>query len=246
MKVLQKFAASAFTASLIGLSGSAQAVPLNVLNPSFENFAFTSGNSTTDGTGTYNVSTFPGPDTNAIPDWRITANTSIFAGTYAPASGIYTSPIPDGTKVAYLSSAQISQILPDLIASNTTYTLGVFVGQRTDIPISTSYSVNLFAFDGTTATVLATGTPLIDPTPGTFTPFSISYTSPTVLGGLATQNIGIALVSSSSNQVNFDVVTLDATPVPYEFETAAGVFAFGAYVATKRILKAKNKKKLDA
>lgn len=181
----------AMVALLLLLSGPALAVPLTINNPSFE-----------DGKN--------GWDFTHFPDWQ--------QGVFSPGPGEYLNGIPDGAKVAYIGlDGYIRQILAANIAANTTYTLKVYVGHPDIYPPEDwqthdppwSYSVQLrhyYVLSGLLAEVSD-----YDPGKGYFGMLTLSYTSGQDYVG---ELLEIGLMGSGGHSLNFDMVTLDAVPVP--------------------------------
>jgi len=92
---------------------------------------------------------------------------------------------------------------------STQYTLSLYVGGRTDAGSNpgTNYSITLFAG----ASPLGSVTPVTPPTLG-WTNISMTYTSPSVVAPGSSLAIEIA-VPVGTSQLDFDFVTLDATPI---------------------------------
>ena len=94
------------------------AVPITVLNPSFEAPL---------------ALTFPEPIAGdfglTIVDWSVTSG-----GTWEPTAVPYPSGPPDGTRVAYVNGPGhfMEQTLTATLQANTTYTLETYVGNRAD------------------------------------------------------------------------------------------------------------------
>lgn len=128
--------------------------------------------------------------------------------------------LPNGNQVAWSNGGTISQTLSATLQANTKYTLGAFVGRRfgENFP---GYNIQLLA--GTT--VLASSGSSVTPTAGTFAPVTVSYTSGSS-GSLIGQALKISLTSSSGSQTNFDLITLDASPIP-EPSAMLGLLGFG-------------------
>src|SRR5207253_9600448 len=99
------------------------------------NFSFESPDLNVDGGFTVGV----------IASW--TTNTA--GGVFDPNSSQYTIiQATNGDQVAYSNGGSISQILSDVIAANTVYTLQVDIGDRIDTP-SPGYSIGLYTGGGT-------------------------------------------------------------------------------------------------
>ncbi len=247
MKILSKISGIAIFGLLMSIPNSAHGLALTILNNSFESPILNAVNSNSSPAGFFTTA-LGNPDFLAIQGFNVTGTGNNKGGTYAPVAAVFPS-LPNGNQVAYATVGEISQILSSFIQADTIYTLDVFVGRRFDLNLSTNYSINLFAFNGSTPTLLAT---LANPfttsnlPAGTFGLASLTYTSPSSLGALAGQNLGIALASNSVDfdQAIFDNVTLDATPVPFEFEATTGVLLIGGYFVGKRYLKKRSNPKI--
>jgi hypothetical protein len=165
-----------------------------IVNPSFE---ITNPLNISCGTGcAYNN----GP----IPGWTTSAGQQ---GSWQPSSAYFTSPVPNGSIVAYSNGGSIVQTLSASLVPNVTYTLTVAVGNRLDTVVPTNYTIALYAgsmllsyFTGSTGAI-----PL-----GTFQDQSVTYFSgATPLSG----PLGIALATVGP-QADYDNVRLTATPEP--------------------------------
>jgi hypothetical protein len=192
------------------LSGPALAVPISIINPSFEDV---SG----DGLGGWSSSTFDQTKRGIVVAAGVSGNDN------------YTS--PDGSKVAYVNNGgDLFQNVFVPITLGTTYTLKLYVGHPGVPPDPNSttppgdpspfaYTVELRSY-GTVSDVLATISgsneppwpPYNDPGIGQFGSLTLSYTADS---GHINQFLQIVLMANqSSSLVNFDLVTLDAVPVP--------------------------------
>jgi hypothetical protein len=164
-----------------------------------QNFSFETTNPLTISCGTgcaYNN----GP----IPGWTTTGGQQ---GSWQPSSAYFSSPVPDGSIVAFSNGGTISQTLSDSLLANTLYTLSVDVGRRLDGVNVTNYTISLFA--GSTLLNSLTASNGLIPL-GTFMDVSFNYMSGVTLpaGNLA------IMLSSAGSQTDFDNVRLTATPVP--------------------------------
>ena len=132
--------------------------------------------------------------------WVTTGN----AGTFNPnaSQGIVT----EGNNVGYAAGGSLTQVLSEVLTSNTHYELSVDVIERLDSNI-TDYTIQLLS--GTT--VIAQDINLLAPTNGSFLTSIISYSA---LAGdiLLGSQLSIAL-SSTDHQVNFDSLTLNASSI---------------------------------
>ncbi|GCL59802.1 PEP-CTERM sorting domain-containing protein [Microcystis aeruginosa] len=126
--------------------------------------------------------------------------------------------LPNGNQVAWSNGGTISQTLTETLQANTKYTLGVYVGHRQNVAFA-GYNIELLAG----ATVLASNNS-ITPAAGTFAPVTVSYTSGSS-GSLLGQALQIRL-TSNGEQANFDLITLDASPIP-EPSAMLGLLGFG-------------------
>jgi hypothetical protein len=165
-----------------------------IANPSFE---ITNPLTNSCGTGcAYNS----GP----IPGWTTMGGQ---AGSWQPNSTYFTSPVPDGSIIAYSNGGSISQTLSASLIPNMTYTLSVAVGDRLDPGFTTTYTIALYA--GSILLSSITGSNATIPS-GTFQDESLSYHAGAApLSG----QLGIVLTSVGP-QSDFDNVRLTATPEP--------------------------------
>lgn len=186
-----------------------QAVPLNILNPSFEL-----------GSGQFGTA------------WQGTCGS---CGTYIDSGFDFTPGPPDGTRTLYVNSTVgVHQILTDLVASNTTYTINAMVGDRLNVPFAGS-TMRLYAGSTLgTATLLAQVTNTTSPGDGLFDARSLSFTTPSSAAYLG-QNLIVWLggANPGSLQTHYDLVSGDATPTP-EPGAWALVATAGLYLARRR------------
>ncbi|HEY1684326.1 MAG TPA: VPLPA-CTERM sorting domain-containing protein [Tepidisphaeraceae bacterium] len=224
------FAAATFAvAGVFALGSGAQAASVTINNPSFEApVAITGSNGTTvvsDG-ATYDY----GP--TAIAGWTGTDSTGVFNPNgdtnYYTSAGLGEI---DGFQVAYSNGNAITQTLSATLAANTTYTLSLEVGDRSDINnTGTTFSWGLY--DSTTSTLLAGATNVTEadafggsalPLKGTFVDVTDSYTN-----GSAGVGDALEIVLSASNpQYNFDNVQLDGSSVPLPASAWSGLALLG-------------------
>jgi hypothetical protein len=169
------------------------AVPVTVLNPSFEFPAAPLATSCGPG-----CSFTAGSFTN----WTVSGN----AGVFHPDASRFTFPLPDGDQIAYGNGGTLSQTLSSTLLSSTTYTLTLAVGRRLDAAFP-GYLVSLFAG----ATLLGSESSL-SPLAGDFDISTVTFTSGPS-HPLAGQPLRIQL-SSTGTQTNFDAVQLDAETIP--------------------------------
>jgi len=165
-----------------------------------------------------------------IIGWNLSdpTNQGVFNPSLFPAAGITA---PDGAQTAYLNSGFISQTLPTLFTSGTSYTLQVEVGDRADIGFP-GYRVQLRAgLTPATSVLLAEEFSLV-PTTGFLTSTVTFTTFAAVPPGTPLE---IRLISNGP-QVNFDNVRLDASPaVPVPASLAIwGIGAFGVGLVYRR------------
>jgi hypothetical protein len=179
---------------------------LTINNPSFENPVVTSPNYYTYGT----------QGQSSVTGWDIAGagaagvqDTAHFVGDVSPA--------PDGAQFGFLNNGTfdqttLSQTLAYNLQPDTQYTLTIDVSGRsaTSINPGTGYSITLYGG----ASALGAVTPITPPTM-VWTPLSATYTSPHVVTPGTPLEIQIAIqVNSTFEQLDFDNVTLSATPVP--------------------------------
>jgi len=140
----------------------------------------------------------------SIPGWTLTGA----GGLFQPGSaGFFTSPLPNGSIVAYDNGGTISQTLNATLSPNATYTLSLDVGRRVDAGL-TSFMIDLFAGNTLLSSITVSNSTIA---PGSFAPELLTFTAgANPLAG----NLGIAFVNPSPVQVNYDNVALNVTPVP--------------------------------
>jgi hypothetical protein len=193
---MRKMLRPLFASLAVVVPAAAYAVPLTVLNHSFESPAHPLGNGCGLGPGcSYNF----GP----IDDWAI-VDLGAGTGLFHPDSVYFNLPLPDGSQTAYSNGGTISQTLTDTLQNSTTYTLRVEVGKRLD-GFPAPYRVELWAGGS-----LLDFDSALDPAPGTFATSLVSFTS-SAADPLSGESLRIVLVSTGA-QSNFDNVRLDASP----------------------------------
>ncbi|AVQ73861.1 PEP-CTERM exosortase interaction domain protein [Microcystis sp. MC19] len=162
---------------------------------------------------------------NVINNWTLVPNPSnALQGVFSPmmassTMSAFTDPIPDGSQTAYSNGGTISQVLNATLQANTRYTLGAYVGNRNFQNFPT-YSIQLWA-----GTNLLASNGSVIPADGRFSLVTVNHTS----GSMVTpgQALEIRLVSSGV-QANFDLITLNATPIPIPEPSAIlGLLGFG-------------------
>jgi hypothetical protein len=178
----------------VGTGGPALAAPVTILNASFEDPTISEGNYT-----------------YSITDWTLSSTGgTVNFGSWLPA--------PDGNNVAWAggaTSTNISQILSATIQANYTYTLSVYAGSWTYS--NPTYEVQLVASESNTVLDYATGAA---PAHG-YNFLQFEYTSDSLYAG---QHLKIVLKNTGTAEVDFDLVSLDATPVP----VPASLFLLGS------------------
>lgn len=181
MKNLLKFAALfVLTISSLCEQASAQTT-IPVQNASFEQAS---------PTGSWNV--------GAAPNWTVSGSAGLLA-----IPSLF-SAIPDGTTVAWSNGGTISQNLGISATANTTYTLTVFVGRRTD-GLNNTYTISLNAMGSPICSQSGQNNtiPL-----GTFQ----VVTLPCPIGATPPAGSLSISLSSAGTQVEFDEVSLTSTP----------------------------------
>lgn len=125
---------------------------------------------------------------------------------------LYPAGIPDGNQYAYLNgTGSIFQDVGATLTAGNTYTLTAYLGVRTD-EAGVLGSVNLETSGGT----LLAGTGPVGSPAGTFTPYTVTFTSTAADPNLG-QGLRILLSNNTGAQVNFDFVRLTQSapsPVP--------------------------------
>lgn len=177
----------------------AYAAPVAVQNPSFEENVPEDGGWTDEPIyGDYIL--------NSINGWQVSGTV---LGTFRPNNTVYPDGLPDGLNVAFLIDGYISQTLSETIKENYKYTLRVYVGRRTGYTTDT-YSIQLLAGGN----LLAQDNSSLPLSEGQFSISTVSYTA-----YAGDSNLGLPLeirlsgINEPLKQVNFDLVTLDASPV---------------------------------
>ena len=163
----------------------ADAIP--IVNPSFESPS----------AGTFIIGLATG--------WIVTGNAGVLSD-YCPSC--FPPPV-DGLQEAFINGVgSIDQVLTTSLAANTTYTLTVYVGQRTDVPglTASSYDVQLLA-----GGVLLAQNGSVLPASHTFSPVIVTFTTGSS-GPQIGQALEIDLVSNNNNSFEvWDSVSLDGT-----------------------------------
>jgi len=181
----------------VTMNGSAPAmtpVPIPLANPDFESPAGSQG--TVAGT----------PD-----GW--TASYTGYWGVFNPNAGLYTNVVNDilpapasGSQVLWIQGSNfISEFLTNTLTPNQTYMLSGAIGNRGDSSgIWPGDQDSVFLRAGTT--ILASNVNLTHPAPGSFLPWTISYTAPA--SGLPADPLEIWLGQNGSGQVHYDNISL--------------------------------------
>jgi len=173
--------------ALAMVAGSSVAAPIEVVNPSFENYVLAQGYWTWHGEGLTGEG------------WQVEAGAAV--GVFRPSQTVF-STVPDGVNTAYSQGAAISQVLPAFLVAGTTYTLTVAIGNPANIGGFPGYRVELWA--GTA--LLAADDNSLTPAQGEFETSSILYVSPPG-DPHAGQSLEIRLLAFGA-EVNFDLVRL--------------------------------------
>jgi hypothetical protein len=145
---------------------------------------------------------------DTIENWNIDGTAGVFKPTSAHFTG---GDVPDGVQTAYLNDGAIGQWLDSDLTVNTTYTLKVDIGRRSDTSFP-GYMVEFVVEENSGSTAIALDDSTLTPSPGEFATSIVSFTA---LPGDPNLNkrLGIRLTTDGV-QTNFDNVRLDATPEP--------------------------------
>jgi len=204
---------SVFLACLACIGGSAKADSITVQNGNFET-AYTSS-LTNCGTGcAINAGPVPSwtsaPGTIEVGSWQLGAGNGYFT---VPLSG-------GGNTVAYVLKGTLEQDLGVTLAPDTTYTLTVLVGDRSDHYLAGSYLIGLDAGSNPLCSFGGTDTSIPG---GTFAQETCSFTT----GSLPPSGDLIVLLSGVGGETQFDNVTV-TTPEPAAIALlAAGLIFVG-------------------
>jgi hypothetical protein len=198
-RCLMQKAAQIFPLLLLVITGHAVAVPIPIVNASFEDLAL----GCAAGPNCFVLGNLPGWSVSAVPT----------TGTFKPSTGsggIFPGGLPDGVNVAAVGNqvgpASISQILAATLQANTLYTLTAAIGRRADFPFG-GYAMDLFAG----ANLLATSSDAT-PGPGLFQIDTLTFQTDNLTLGIGLP-ISVRLRSLVVNsQVDFDTVGLSAQP----------------------------------
>jgi hypothetical protein len=190
--------------AVFGLVPAAEADPVPIINPGFEDFSIF----VVDNNSTHILLHSPSEilSGDPVPGWVLIG----LGGTFRPGSTSF-SGIPEGINVAWLDfdsieSSSLSQVLSTTLSANTVYTLSVDVGHKAGYPLA-AFSVQLLAGGE------LLGEATLDAIPeGQFQTVTVTFTAPPDHSQLD-QPLAIRLVSIADRQeVCFDNVRLDATP----------------------------------
>jgi len=193
-KVLLVCALSFCTALICGAAHADGVIA--VVNPSFESHGSLVGC----GVGcAYNL----GP----IPGWTVTG----IGGSFDPSSSQLTLPSQNGSFVAFSNGGTISQDLGVGLQTNSTYTLSVEIGRRTDASGAPGTMYSLALDDGSAALCSTPLTSNGSISAGGFVDVILTCTT-----GFAVAPGDLTIVlTSNGNQIDFDNVSLSvATPEP--------------------------------
>ncbi len=169
----------------------AQATAILVQNPSFEDFS-AKGLFTVHGVGLTGFG------------WTVTAGTNV--GVFK-AGGHFFVPIPDGINTAYSSNTTISQVLNEVLAPNTIYTLEVGIGNQNNVPFG-GYRVQLLAG----GTLLAEDNNTLSPANGTFQTSIVTFNAlPNDPNWGQPLEIRLVPLGGSTINTNYDNVRLTKT-----------------------------------
>jgi hypothetical protein len=180
------------------VSTEVSASPISINNPSFEVDVPEDGGWSSSGGGSgVNSSGY-------ITGWNLPGG---WGGTFRPTAIPFPGGVPDGLNTAWLNGPTISQLLSETLFQPYKYTLQVYVGNRADLNFS-SYAVQLLAGGN----LLAQDDNSLSPPDGQFMLSTVTYTA------LSDDSyLGLPLeirLAGGGIQVNFDMVTLDASAVP--------------------------------
>ncbi|HET7108892.1 MAG TPA: PEP-CTERM sorting domain-containing protein [Candidatus Acidoferrum sp.] len=184
---------SALVLCMTILSSTAWADNIPIVNASFETLG--APLSTPCGTGcAYNL----GP----IPGWTTTAG----AGSWMP--GSFFSAIPDGSLVGFVNASNsLTQTLTgNSVLANSTYTMNVYVGDRTD-NLNGTYTLSLDTILGGVTSTLCTFSGNASSIPhGTFQLEGCTYTSGA--SGLPDGDLFLKFTATNGGQLDVDNVSL--------------------------------------
>jgi len=199
--VMNKILKAAFVAASIALPLQIQATSITILNAGFES-----------------------PDTTSVTtpptSWNVSGGGAGVWDINAFPAGFWSVGAPEGTQIAFISSAPhpgtaaaLSQVLGDSLLANTIYTLSGYVGHPIGFDTSdgtpgglpTIYTASLYAGGNLLGSTSGTGPS------GTFTTFNLNFDS------TGSAFVGLALevrLESNQAQTGFDAISLQAQGVP--------------------------------
>ena len=207
------------------------AIPAHAFSVAIDNASFESITSQLSGLN-------PGQAVGSVEGWTKTGSA---AGTMNPGAAHFDEDTPNGSNIAYIYEATLSQVLTETLQPETNYNLSVEVGWRNDMSIAGTYSISLYA-GSTLLTQATSGTgnapALIQ---GAFVPVVLTYsTGATVTSGA----LSIVLEAHGQTQMAFDDVQLEASNLTPEEPSAVplpgavsllGLGMFGlAFVRSRR------------
>ncbi len=192
MRMVRFVAAAAF---LVACHGTAQAIPIGIVDAGFEDPP----------TSTSSI--------GAVSGWTISGSGAGVWNIGASPLGFWTVGATQGNQVAFVgreapsgTPASISQVLSATLMANAAYSLTGEVGHPigfggTASP-ATTYTISLLAGSATLSSITGTGPE------GTFAPFTLTYDSTgSAFFGKTLQIV----LTSSKTQTAFDAIALDAT-----------------------------------
>jgi len=218
---------------LVAVSGAglivsqANASPITITNPGFEDVLLTSDNSPVTLTqitaaGLPDLYYYNGKVVGAnpitevppayVPGWSAVSDTifSFRAGVQYQPFSQFSAGFPIGNNEVFANGIVVGQTLSDTLAANTQYTLSVLVARRNDGTPYAGYTVSLLAG----STVIGFDTAGVGLGSGAHLTSIVSVNSNLVSPGLLGQALRIELTGPTGNQAHFDNVQLDATLVP--------------------------------
>jgi hypothetical protein len=175
--------------------------------------------------------------TGSITGWNHVSGAGTVFGVTRLTTASITPRSIDGNQVAFLreGTGVLGQTLAINLTANTTYTLNIWIGRRSDIAFA-GYTFGLFAGGA----ALVTETDAVTPTAGTWVNRILTFTA---LAG--NPNLGQPVeirfgetVPSGLSQTVFDSFSLDASPVP-EPSTMSILLLGGAAIGGARVLRRK-------
>jgi hapalindole biogenesis HpiC1 cyclase-like protein/PEP-CTERM motif-containing protein len=183
-----------FLISFFLIVPASYALPVTIDNYSFESSSAPLITSARNGSS-YTLAGFDGWDYTGSGNW----------GIWSTSSAAYSSPIPDGNYIGFLTNGAIYQDTGWLVQANNEFNLSVDIGNRADAVFG-SYTVDLMAGDN----VIASGNS-VAPGAGLFATLNLNYIA---LAGDANigSTLGIRIFSDSGQQLNFDNIRLMNNP----------------------------------